>query len=288
MAAWATGCIAARYGLRPQPFYLGVISRRSDLRSPFSRLAKPMRMRRLGRPGQATSGTLAPRMFRRTTLTDRNLSSATRRAREQSERWYCVGHVPTHLRSGRPRTWTDRCSRRALSGRLGGRATGHRRVVRSGRSEMAHRRWHVGSGHRDCRHRHVGHLRRLCDRRIALGLGTAMVYPTLLASIGDVAHPSWRASAVGVYRLWRDFGYAVGALIAGVVADLFGLSNAALGRCSADLPVRRYCGRSNDRNSWPLAVQAAVAKARVRSKKEKTGSSFHCSRSPATSDVTLW
>lgn len=48
-----------------------------------------------------------------------------------------------------------------------------------------------------------------------LGLGTAMVYPTLLAAIGDVAHPSWRASAVGVYRLWRDGGYAVGALLAG-------------------------------------------------------------------------
>jgi MFS family permease len=63
---------------------------------------------------------------------------------------------------------------------------------------------------------------------VFLGLGTAMVYPTLLAAIGDVAHPSWRASAVGVYRLWRDLGYALGALIAGIVADLFGLSEAAL------------------------------------------------------------
>jgi MFS family permease len=59
-----------------------------------------------------------------------------------------------------------------------------------------------------------------------LGLGTAMVYPTLLAAIGDVAHPSWRASAVGVYRFWRDLGFAVGALLAGVVADLFGLAAA--------------------------------------------------------------
>jgi MFS family permease len=56
-----------------------------------------------------------------------------------------------------------------------------------------------------------------------LGVGTAMVYPTLLAAIGDVAHPSWRASSVGVYRLWRDLGYAVGALLAGVAADAFGL-----------------------------------------------------------------
>ena len=51
-----------------------------------------------------------------------------------------------------------------------------------------------------------------------LGIGTAMVYPTLLAAIGDVAHPSWRASSVGVYRLWRDLGYAIGALLAGVIA----------------------------------------------------------------------
>lgn len=59
-----------------------------------------------------------------------------------------------------------------------------------------------------------------------LGLGTALIYPTLLAAIGDVAHPGWRASSVGVYRLWRDLGYAVGALLAGVVADIFGLVSA--------------------------------------------------------------
>lgn len=49
-----------------------------------------------------------------------------------------------------------------------------------------------------------------------------MVYPTLLAAIGDVAHPRWRASAVGVYRLWRDLGFAVGALLGGLVADALG------------------------------------------------------------------
>lgn len=59
---------------------------------------------------------------------------------------------------------------------------------------------------------------------VLLGLGTALVYPTLLAAISDVAHPSWRGSAVGVYRLWRDSGYAIGALLAGVLADLFGSS----------------------------------------------------------------
>lgn len=56
---------------------------------------------------------------------------------------------------------------------------------------------------------------------VLLGAGTAMVYPTLLAAIGDVAHPSWRARSVGIYRLWRDGGFAVGALLAGALADAF-------------------------------------------------------------------
>jgi MFS family permease len=59
-----------------------------------------------------------------------------------------------------------------------------------------------------------------------LGAGTAMVYPTLLASIGDVAHPAWRARSVGVYRLWRDGGFAAGALLAGIVADALGVDAA--------------------------------------------------------------
>jgi MFS family permease len=56
---------------------------------------------------------------------------------------------------------------------------------------------------------------------VLLGAGTAMVYPTLLATIGDVAHPSWRARSVGIYRLWRDGGFAIGALLAGALADAF-------------------------------------------------------------------
>ncbi|MFE0521771.1 MFS transporter [Streptomyces sp. NPDC058954] len=59
---------------------------------------------------------------------------------------------------------------------------------------------------------------------VALGLGTAMVYPALIASVSDHAHPSWRANALGTYRFWRDIGYAAGALVAGVLADAFGLN----------------------------------------------------------------
>ena len=59
---------------------------------------------------------------------------------------------------------------------------------------------------------------------LLLGLGTAMVYPSLIAAVSDASHPSWRARSLSVYRFWRDLGYAVGALSAGVVADVFGLS----------------------------------------------------------------
>ena len=61
---------------------------------------------------------------------------------------------------------------------------------------------------------------------VLLGTGTAMVYPTLLAAIGDVAHPAWRARAVGTYRLWRDGGFAVGAVLTGVLADALGVREA--------------------------------------------------------------
>jgi len=59
---------------------------------------------------------------------------------------------------------------------------------------------------------------------ILLGLGTAMVYPSLIAAVSDNSHPSWRARSLSLYRFWRDLGYAVGALSAGVIADTLGLS----------------------------------------------------------------
>jgi MFS family permease len=61
---------------------------------------------------------------------------------------------------------------------------------------------------------------------VTLGIGTALVYPTLLAAVGDIARPSWRGAMVGVYRLWRDLGYVAGALLAGVLADTFGVTTA--------------------------------------------------------------
>jgi MFS family permease len=100
-----------------------------------------------------------------------------------------------------------------------------------------------------------------------LGAGTAMVYPTLLAAVGDVAHPSWRARAVGVYRLWRDAGFAVGALVAGVLADLISVevaiyAVAALTALSGVVVVvRMYETRPHPTAAAPPEPAATVAHA---------------------------
>jgi rhodanese-related sulfurtransferase len=111
---------------------------------------------------------------------------------------------------------------------------------------------------------------------VLLGVGTAMVYPTLLAAIGDVAHPSWRASSVGVYRLWRDLGYAVGAVLAGVTADAFGLPAAmwviaALTFGSGVVvavrmteTLRRTTATSNQAPAWPCIGPAELKAAAQR------------------------
>ncbi len=81
-----------------------------------------------------------------------------------------------------------------------------------------------------------------------LGIGTALVYPTLLAAVSDVAHPDWRASAVGVYRLWRDSGYAIGALAAGLLADGFTMPFAITAIAALTFVVGSGRGRSHVRD----------------------------------------
>ena len=95
---------------------------------------------------------------------------------------------------------------------------------------------------------------------VLLGAGTAMVYPTLLAAIGDVAHPRWRASSVGIYRLWRDGGFAVGALLAGLLADAFNIETAiwAVSALTAIsglvVAIRMYETHGHDRGCSPWSV----------------------------------
>ena len=93
---------------------------------------------------------------------------------------------------------------------------------------MADRLGNVGSGSGYRNARHLPRLLALDGSSVLLGVGTALVYPTLLAAVSDLSEPVWRASAVGVYRLWRDSGYAVGGLTAGLIADSLGVPSAII------------------------------------------------------------
>lgn len=231
IAAWATGYIAARYGLRPQPFYLGVVFAACGLLlSIFAVRETHAHAAHEAKTAQATSGALSQReIFLRTTLADRNLSSATQAG--------LVNNLNDGLAWGLfPLIFAAAGLGLEKIGVLAGlypAVWGVAQLVTGALSDRIGRKWLIAVG-MWVQAIGIAIIAALWTYAgfalgaVLLGLGTAMVYPTLLASIGDVAHPSWRASAVGVYRLWRDTGYAVGALIAGVVADLFGLSNAAL------------------------------------------------------------
>lgn len=230
-SALATGWIAARWGLTPAPFYLGLVYVAAGLGLSVAlvRETRDHARQEAALPGtpDAAGGPTAREVFWRTTLHDRELSSVTQAGLVNNlndgmawglfplvfaaaglglaEIGALAALYPTvwgvaQLVTG---AWSDRVGRRGL--------------IAAGMFLQAGGIAAVAGG---------DGLPAFATGQVLLGLGTAMVYPTLLAAIGDVAHPSWRASAVGVYRLWRDLGYAVGALLAGVVADAFGLSAA--------------------------------------------------------------
>jgi MFS family permease len=228
-SALATGWIAARYGLRPQPFYLGVVFVAVGL----VLSAVLVRETRHHVSHESTLlGTLPPdgmptprEVFWRTTLFDRNLSSLSQAGLvnnlNDGMAWglFPLVFAAAGMDLARvgllaaiyPATWG---LAQLVTGALSDR-TGRKPLIVWGMWIQA-----AGIGVVTVAHAFAGFV----TGAVLLGIGTAMVYPTLLAAIGDVAHPSWRASAVGVYRLWRDLGYAIGALLAGVTADAFGLS----------------------------------------------------------------
>ena len=231
VAAWATGYIAARFDLRPQPFYLGVVFVICGLLlSILSVRESHGHAAHEATTSQQGSETLSHgEIFRRTTFTDRNLSSATQAG--------LVNNLNDGLAWGLfPLIFAEAGLGLEKIGVLAGlypAVWGVTQLVTGALSDRIGRKWLIAAG-MWIQASAIAIIATLWTYAafalgaVLLGLGTAMVYPTLLASIGDIAHPSWRASAVGVYRLWRDFGYALGALIAGAVADLFGLSAAAL------------------------------------------------------------
>jgi MFS family permease len=230
-SALATGFIAAGYGLRPEPFYLGIGFVAAGLLL-STLLVRETRDHAAAEP--KLHGELSPQVmptqrdvFWRTTLFDRNLSSASQAGLVNNlNDGMAWGLFPLFFVAARmnleqvgtlaaiyPATWgVAQLATGAWSDRIG-----RKWLIASGMWIQA-----VGIGVVVLANGFMG----FSTGAALLGVGTAMVYPTLLAAIGDVAHPSWRASSVGVYRLWRDLGYAVGALLAGITADAFGLAAA--------------------------------------------------------------
>jgi MFS family permease len=232
-SALATGWVAAAYGLRPQPFYLGVVFVVAGLG--LSALA----VRDTTHHVRHESASLGARsdadrpspgeVFWRTSLRDRNLSSVSQAGLvnnlNDGMAWglfplvFAAAGLDLRaiglLAAIYPATWG---LAQLVTGALSDR-TGRKPLIVWGMWVQA-----AGIAVVAVADSFSG----FAWGAVMLGLGTAMVYPTLLAAVSDVAHPSWRASSVGVYRLWRDLGYAVGALLAGLVADAFGLG-AALG-----------------------------------------------------------
>ena len=231
-SALTTGWIAAAYGLRPQPFYLGVVFAVLGLGLSVALVRDTAAhvSRESALTDTPPTATPTPReVFWLTTLKDRNLSSISQAGLVNNlNDGMAWGLLPIVFASAGmtlrqvgvlaaiyPVTWSIG---QLLTGSISDRR-GRRPLVVFGMWTQA-----IGIAVIAL----ASTFAAFAVGSVLLGVGTAMVYPTLLAAVGDVAHPSWRASAVGVYRLWRDLGYAFGALLAGITADLLGLTAAVL------------------------------------------------------------
>jgi len=229
-AALATGYVASTWGLRPEPFYLGVgfvaiglglsvfLVRETKQHADLEASLHPD-VAEEDRPTQKE-------IFQKTSFTDRNLSSVSQAGLVNNlNDGMAWGLFPIYfalsgmslaqigwLAAIYPGVWgIGQLFTGVLSDRIGRKV-----LIVSGMWVQALGLTTIAL---------FNEFYQFAIAAVLLGVGTAMVYPTLLAAIGDVAHPSWRASSVGVYRLWRDLGYAFGAIIAGIVADLFGVTS---------------------------------------------------------------
>jgi MFS family permease len=228
----ATGAIAAHYGLRPEPFLLGAAYAALGLGLSVLVVHETRdhaRAEAALHPVQATADTelTTAKIARRTSFTDKAMSAASQAG--------LVNNLNDALAWG---IFPLLFAAHGLSiGQIGALAALYPAVWGAGQLLTGWWSDHIGRKHLIT----MGMLLQAAaialvaagstfpvwaTAQVLLGLGTALVYPTLLAVIGDVAHPAWRARAVGVYRLWRDGGFAVGALLAGALAGAYGLTTA--------------------------------------------------------------
>ncbi|MEO5580306.1 MAG: MFS transporter [Gemmatimonadaceae bacterium] len=235
-AALASGEIAVRNGLRPEPFYLGIAAAVMGLsltllfvRDTAAHVEYEIALRENNRQaGEPATTTLSGReLFMRSTWRDPALSSASHAGLVNNlNDGMAWGLFPILFAAAGltlreigilifiyPATWgISQLWTGALSDRVG-----RKRLIVSGMMLQGAALVGVALSHQ---------MQAWIIASAMLGVGTAMVYPTLLAAIGDVAHPSWRGNAVGIYRFWRDLGYAVGAVVAGILADAWGMGQA--------------------------------------------------------------
>jgi MFS family permease len=231
-SAFATGAIATRYGLRPEPFYLGIAFASAGLalsllfvRDTSGHAAVESRRRASRMPNEASG--ISRALFARVSWRDPALASASQAGLVNNLNdglawglfplYFAAAGLPLRqigiLAAIYPATWgLAQLWTGALSDRWGRKGLITSGMVVQGLALLGMTLTHGFPA--------------WAAAGVALGIGTSMVYPTLLAAIGDVAHPAWRASAVGIYRLWRDLGYALGAVLAGLLADALGMSSA--------------------------------------------------------------
>ena len=231
LTALASGFVAAEYGLRPEPFYLGIAFVALGLFLSILFVSDTTRHSSLEANQNARTQNIKgfKEIFAVTSWKNRTLFSCSQAGLANNLNDGMVwGLLPIFLSSFKmsvvqigqlaaiyPAVWgLLQIYTGALSDRVG-------------RKTMIVTGMWVQSGGillLALSHQYAGWLAGL----ILLGVGTAQVYPTLLAAVGDAGHPTWRATSVGVYRFWRDSGYAIGALTSGIVADLFGMVPAIL------------------------------------------------------------
>jgi MFS family permease len=224
VTALVTGYVAARAGLRPEPFLIGIALACAGLglSLAFARETRGHADHEAGAPPAGSPSTGA--IFVRTSFRDRASSAACQAGLvnnlNDALAWgilpllFARGGLPVAtigvLVALYPGVWgLGQLVTGALSDHIG-----RKHLISSGMFTQAAALIVIASGSTPpvwaC-------------GSVLLGIGTAMVYPTLLSAVSDVAHPTWRASSIGVYRLWRDLGFAVGGLFTGIVADAYGL-----------------------------------------------------------------